>query len=233
MSFNLVYAWNLFLKSFMAARVTFQITIVAVLIGIPIALLVAAVNLKKTIILSQIAQVYISFIRGTPMMIQIYIIYYLVPRWLNQLVDTLGWKIDVYAIDAMTYAYIVFALHAGATLGEVFRAALGTVEQGQIDAASSLGFTRWQTFRRVIFPQSIVVAMPNICTQFLGILKGTSLVFSMAILDITGVAKVAANESYKFLEAYLAILAVYVIIDYIVEKLFRLLERRISRYRVA
>ncbi|MBP5265644.1 MAG: amino acid ABC transporter permease, partial [Lachnospiraceae bacterium] len=184
-------------------------------------------------ILSAISKVYISFIRGTPMMIQIYLIYYLIPRLVNRFVELWQLNFDIYAINTMVYAYIVFSLHAGATLGEVFRGALSTAEKGQVEAAYAIGMTGWQTFHRVIFPQSIVVAIPNICTNFINILKATSLVFSMAILDITGVAKVAANESYKFLEAYLAILLVYVIICYIAERLFKHVEKAVGKYRLA
>lgn len=232
MSFDLQYALDLFTKSFLAARITFLITIVAMFLGIIIALAVAMVNYKHLRLLTGISRVYISFIRGTPMMIQIYLIYYLIPRFLNHLVERFQWNFDVYSINAMVYAYIVFSLHAGATLGEVFRGALSTVEQGQIEAAYAIGMTGWQTFVRIIFPQSVVVAIPNICTNFINILKGTSLVFSMAILDITGVAKVAANESYKFLEAYLAILLVYVIICFITEQIFKKIEKVAGKYRL-
>lgn len=233
MSFDISYALELFGKSFLAARITFLITFVSMLFGIVIALAVAMVNYKHMRLLSAISKVYISFIRGTPMMIQIYLIYYLIPRLVNHFVEAWQLDFDIYAVNTMVYAYIVFSLHAGATLGEVFRGALSTVEVGQVEAAYAIGMTGWQTFLRVIFPQSVVVAIPNICTNFINILKATSLVFSMAILDITGVAKVAANESYKFLEAYLAILLVYVIICYITERIFKRVEKAIGKYRLA
>ncbi len=231
MSFDIDFAISLFWKSFGAARITILITVVSLLLGLPLAFFTAIVRLKKVIALDQIAKIYISFIRGTPLIIQIYIIYYLVPGVLKGVVTALKIPIDVYNINTLLYAFIVFSLHTGAYLSEVFRAALASVDKGQREAALASGLSGWQTYIRIILPQAFVVAIPNICTATVGLLKGTSLVFAMAIKDITATARVEANANYKFVEAYIDILIIYIIICYATEKLFKLVEKRINRFK--
>jgi L-cystine transport system permease protein len=233
MSFDIHFAIALFWQCLAAARITLLITVVSLLAGLPLAFLVAIIRLKKILILNQIAQIYISFIRGTPMMIQIYIIYYMVPGLLASLIKTLGIPINVYDVNALLYAYIVFGLHTAAYLSEVIRAALATVEKGQKEAALASGLSSWQAYKRIILPQAFVVAIPNICTNTIGLLKGTSLVFAMAIKDITATARVEAHENYKFVEAYVDILIIYIIICYSTEKLFKIAEKKISNYKAA
>lgn len=231
MSFDLDFAIDLFWKSISAARITLLITVVSLFLGLPLAFLIAIIRLKRIVILNQISQIYISFIRGTPMIIQIYIIFYLVPGLLKGLFTELRIPINAYDIHPIIYAFIVFTLHTGACLSEVFRAALATVDKGQREAALASGLSGWQTYIRIILPQAFVVAIPNICTTTVGVLKGTSLVFAMAIKDITATARVEANANYKFVEAYLDILIIYIIICYLVEKIFKMVEKSISNYR--
>ncbi len=231
MSFDVDFAVNLFWKSLGAAKVTLLITLVSLLLGLPLAFVIAIIRLKKILILDQISQIYLSFIRGTPMIIQIYIIFYLVPGLLKGVFTDLRIPVNVYDMNPIIYAFIVFTLHTAAYLSEIFRAALATVDKGQSEAALASGLSTLQAYKRIILPQAFVVAIPNICTTTVGVLKGTSLVFAMAIKDITATARVEANSSYKFVEAYVDILIIYIIICYLTEKLFKLIEKRITVYR--
>lgn len=231
MDFDLNYAITLFWKALGGVKITLLITVVSLLLGLPFSFLVAIIRLKKIIVLNQIVKVYISFVRGTPMIIQIYIIYYIVPGLLKSLFTALKIPYNIYDVNPIIYAFIVFSLHTAAYLSEVFRSALATVDKGQNEAALSCGLSPIQSYIKIILPQAFVVAIPNICTTTVGLLKGTSLVFAMAIMDITAIARVDATENYKFVEAYLDILIIYIIICYATEKLFKLVEKKISYYR--
>src|SRR5699024_9228383 len=120
-----------------------------------------------------------------------------------------------------------------ALLIEVFRSALSAVDKGQLEAAHSVGMNNFQAYMRIIIPQALVVALPNICTTTVNLIKATSLGYAMSLPEITLRAKVAANVGYNYVEAYIDIFLVYLILCTAVEYLFIWYEKRLSRYKVA
>jgi len=140
---------------------------------------------------------------------------------------------DIYKINPIWYAFIVFAFSSTAILIEVFRSALSTIEKGQLEAAYSVGLTTFQAYTRIIIPQALVVALPNICTATVNLIKATSLGYAMSLPEITLKAKVAANVGYNYVEAYLDIFIVYLILCSTVEYLFKRYEKYLSKYKAA
>ncbi|WP_274856751.1 amino acid ABC transporter permease [Bacillus methanolicus] len=209
------------------------ITVVALLVALPLGFLFALTRINKIPILDQFARVYVSFVRGTPVIVQIFIIYNSVPLLLTTIFEKYNIETSIYEVNPIWYAFIVFSLNTTAILTEVFRSAISTVSKGQLEAAQSVGLTNVQAFRRIIIPQTLVVALPNICTATVNLIKATSLGYAMSLKEITLRAKVAANEGYNYLEAYIDIFLVYLIICSLVEYLFKLYEKRLRKYRVA
>lgn len=209
------------------------ITVVALLVALPLGFLFALTRINKIPILDQLARVYVSFVRGTPVIVQIFIIYNSVPLLLTTIFEKYNIETSIYEVNPIWYAFIVFSLNTTAILTEVFRSAISTVSKGQLEAAQSVGLTNVQAFRRIIIPQTLVVALPNICTATVNLIKATSLGYAMSLKEITLRAKVAANEGYNYLEAYIDIFLVYLIICSLVEYLFKLYEKRLRKYRVA
>jgi len=115
----------------------------------------------------------------------------------------------------------------------VFRSALSTVDKGQLEAAHSVGLTTFQAYCRIIIPQALVVAMPNITSTIVNLIKATSLGYALSLSEITLKAKVAANVGYNYIEAYLDIFIVYLILCSIVEYLLKRYEKYLSKYKVA
>ncbi|MNR13129.1 L-cystine transport system permease protein TcyL [compost metagenome] len=115
----------------------------------------------------------------------------------------------------------------------MFRSALGTVSKGQLEAALSAGLTGAQAYRRIIIPQALVAALPNICTATTNLIKATSLGYAMSLPEITLKAKVAANVGYNYVEAYIDIFLVYLIICSLVEYGFKWYEKRLRTYKTA
>jgi len=209
------------------------ITVVSLLIAIPLGFLLALVRINEVKFLNGFAQIYVSFVRGTPMIVQIFIIYNSVPLILATLFTKLDIKINIYDVNPIWYAFIVFSLNTIAILTEVFRSALGTVSKGQLEAAQSVGLTSVQAYTKIIIPQALVVALPNICTATTNLIKGTSLCYAMSLKEITLRAKVAANVGYNYVEAYIDIFLVYLIICIIVEYGFKLYENSLRTYKGA
>ena len=171
-----------FWLSIRAIPVTLEITVVSLLLAVVPALIIALVRIKKIKVLSQLGSVYVSFIRGTPVVLQILVIYSLIPSLLNVVIQKTGSSFNVFELNPIIYAFIVFALNSTATLSEVFRSALKTVHKGQMEAALSIGLTKFQAFRRILFPQAFNSALPNICNLTVGLIKNTSLAFMMTVM---------------------------------------------------
>ncbi|MEG0440522.1 MAG: amino acid ABC transporter permease, partial [Solibacillus sp.] len=183
-------------------------------------------------VLNSFAKLYISFVRGTPIIIQIFVLYATIPLLLNGLFEKYEIDYPIYEINPLWYAFIIFSFNTTAVLIEVFRSALQTVSKGQIEAAHSVGLTTWQAYRRIIIPQALVAAMPNLCTATINLIKATSLGYAISLQEITLKAKVEANFGYNYLEAYLDIFIVYLLICIAVEYLFKWYEKRLSRYQL-
>lgn len=228
---NYKFLADTFFIALSGAPIAILITVVSMLIAIPLGFLLALARLNEVPLLNRFTQVYVSFIRGTPMIIQIFIIYNSVPLILSNIFKSMNIKINIYNVNPIWYAFIVFSLNTIAILSEVFRSALGTVNKGQLEAAQSVGLTNFQAYRTIIIPQALVVALPNICTATTNLIKGTSLGYAMSLKEITLRAKVAANVGYNYIEAYIDIFLVYLIICSLVEFGFKFYEKRLRTYK--
>ncbi|MDQ6600731.1 amino acid ABC transporter permease [Bacillus salipaludis] len=209
------------------------ITIVSLLIALPSGFLIALSRINRIPVISHLARVYVSFVRGTPVIVQIFIIFTSAPLLLTPIFEKYHVKTSIYDINPIWYAFIVFSLNTTAILIEVFRSAISTVSKGQLEAAYSVGLNNVQAFRRILIPQILVVALPNICTATVNLIKATSLGYALSLREITLKAQVAANVGYNFIEAYIDIFLVYLILCSLVETLFKLYEKRLRKYKAA
>ena len=141
-----------------------------------------------------------------------------------------GLPYNVFRISPIFYACAVFTLNTTAVLSEVFRSALSTVNRGQMEAALSIGMTAAQAYFRIIIPQALV-ALPNMCNATVGLLKSTSLAFMMTVKDVTAIARIDASFGYDYLEAYLVIFAVYIVLCSAVQGAFYLTEHMAAAYK--
>ena len=210
-----------------AIPVTLEITIVSLLLAFIPALLIALCRIYHIKVLEQIGQVFVSFIRGTPMVLQILIVYSIMPSLLNSFVKRTGLSVNVFDLNPIIYAFVVFGINSAATLSEAFRSAITAVPHGQIEAALCAGLTPFQTFRRIVFPQAAVSALPNLCSITVILIKNTSLAFMMTVREITGVAKIEAAYGYNYVESYIDIFVIYIFVCLAVELIFRKIEKNL------
>jgi len=232
MELNIQYMIETFFLALTGVPATLSITVVALMISTPIAFFMAISKIYNVTVVKQIVSAYVSFIRGTPVVLQILIIYSLLPSLFNAMIKSIGWNINVFDINPIIYAYIVFSLNTSAGLSEIFRSALLTVNKGQYEAALSIGMSPLQAYTRIIIPQALVSAMPNICNLTINLIKGTSLAFMMAVKEVTSIAKIAASYGYNYIESYIDILVIYILLCSLIQILFALLEKHFGSYKI-
>lgn len=230
---NYKFLIDTFFVALSGISITLLVTIVSLIIALPLGFLLAMTRINRIPVIQRIAQIYVSFVRGTPIIIQIFIIYSSIPLILKAFFDKYNIQLDIYKINPIWYALIIFSFSTTALLIEVFRSALGTVKKEQLEAAYSVGLTTFQAYRRIIIQQVLVVALPNLCTTTVNLVKATSLGYAMSLPEITLNAKVAANMGYNYVEAYLDIFIIYLILCMTVEYIFKVLEKRLSKYKMA
>ena len=222
-----------FLLVLTAVPVTLKLTAVSLLFSAPFAFGIALLRRQAAGLLQRLAVAYVTFMRGTPMVLQILMIYSLLPSLLNALSQTLRLELDVFSLDPIWYAYAVFTLNTTALFSEVLRSGLGSVADGQLEAALCAGLTKPQAYIHIILPQAMTAAMPNICNLTVNLIKGTSLAFLMTVKDMTASAKVAASYGYNYIEAYMDVLAGYIIVCSIIQAIFYFAEQHVGRYRLS
>ena len=209
-----------------AIPVTLEMALLATLAGWILGILIAVARRNKIPVVSQICAVFVSFIRGVPMVILLYVAYYALPMMIYSATG-----VDTTSIPAIWYAIVALSLDQAAYSSEVFRAALDSVNRGQLEAAWSVGMTTCQAIRRIVFPQALAVALPNLSGLFVGIIKGTSLAYYVGVYEITATANLLANPGLNFIEAYVITTVIYELISFICNRLFHTAETRLNRFR--
>lgn len=231
MQLDTQFMWDTFFLALRAVPTTLNITVVTLLFSLPLGFLFGLASYKRIPVFNQIFKVYVSFLRGVPFLLVIFMVYYYLPGVLETFFEKAGISVNVYKMDSIIYVYIVFTLNQSAALAAVFRSALESVPAGQLEAAYAMGLSAFQGYTRIILPQALTSAVPVLCSSTTDLIKSTSLAFAMAVQDITAVAKVAAANNMSYVEAYLDIFFIYIILIVAVEKLFKLLEKRLKIYK--
>ena len=232
MELDLDFMQETFLLVWQGAGVTLALTALSLVLAAPAAFCFAVLRVRGQGIGGTIARLYVSFVRGTPLILQILLLYSLLPSLINALVKDLGLDINVFeAVDPFYYAVFIFTVNTIALLTEAFRSALRAIPKGQFEAGLAGGLSAFQTYVHVIIPQALVVALPSIANITVNLIKGTSLAFLMTVKDIMAVGKIAASYGYNYIEAYLDVFLVYLILCTIVQLLFAAAERRVGAFR--
>ncbi|MDR1251049.1 MAG: amino acid ABC transporter permease [Treponema sp.] len=207
-------------KVLSALPVTLGIVLAATVSGLVLGLGAALLQVERVPVARRLCRLYVSFIRGTPIIIQMFIVYYGLPLLL------LKAGIDITRADKIWFVYITYGINSGAYFSEIFRSAMLAVPKSQWDAAAAFGLTKAQTYRRLILPQSIVIAIPAFGTMMTGLLQDTSLAFTFGILDVIGRVRALGALTSRILEGYVVAAGVFVALSLALEKLFGFIEKR-------
>jgi L-cystine transport system permease protein len=219
-----------FLEIIKALPLTLTVTIVPLLAGLGIGLIIAVIRMYKIKFIHRIAEFYVSFFRGTPILLHIMVIYLGIPMVYDTMADQYGWAFKSNSIPIVVFVIIAFSLNAGAYMSEIIRSGILAVNKGQIEAAYSIGMSSVQTIRRIIIPQAFAAAIPNLTNIFVGFLHASSIAFIVSLKELNGAANIVASSNLKFLEAYIAAALIYWGLTIIVEQAAAWIERRVLVY---
>lgn len=201
--------------------VTLELTVISLVLGLILGLLLALVQIKRVPVLYQLTRVYISLIRGTPILVQLYITYFGIPILLRYINYYWGTDYNINAVPDILFAIVALVFNTAAYNAVTIRAAIEAVDRGQVEAANSLGMTYGQILRRIIIPEAVELAVPSIGNTGINLMKSTSLAFSCAVVEITAQAKIVASRDFRYFEAYVALGIIYWFLTVLLEQVVR------------
>ena len=216
MNFNLDLAINSFPLLLIGAGVTIQITVLSVMIGVVIGLFVGIARISSFSLLRFAAAVYVDFFRGTPLLVQIFLIYFAIPVITGQRMDPF-----VAAISAC-------GINSGAYIAEIFRAGIQSIDAGQMEAGRSLGMTWVQTMRYIIVPQAFKRVIPPLGNEFIALLKDSSLVSVIGFEELTRRGQLIIAKTYGSLEIWFSVAIIYLAMTLTISRFVAYLERRFN-----
>jgi len=196
------------------AAITIEITALSVFFGMLIGIVVSLVRLSDFKILRWLGNVYVDFIRGTPLLIQIFLVYFALPGIIG------------HRVDAFFAAISACSINSGAYVAEVFRGGIQSIDIGQMEAGRSLGMTWWQTMRYIILPQAFKRIIPPLGNEFIAMLKDSSLVSVIGFEELTRRGQLIIARTYASFEIWMAVAIIYLIMTFAVARLTGLLERK-------
>jgi polar amino acid transport system permease protein len=210
-----------------ALPVTLALTALSLICGLVIGLGVAVIKISRVPVLLELSGFYVSVTRGTPVIVQLYLTYFGIPLILKYINYYNGTSLNINAVPPIVFALVALSLNQGAYSSETIRAAILSVDKGQIEAAHSLGMTTAQLLRRIVIPQAFIVALPSLGNSLIGLLKETSLAFVCSVVDITARGKILAGNNYRFFESYCSVAIIYWVLTLLVEQAVRYAEKRL------
>ena len=215
---------NSFPKLLSASIITLKLLSVSLIIGLFIGLFFAILRIKNNIIFGKIAYIYSYIFRGTPLLVQIFIIYYGFGQ-VELIRESFLWII---LKEPYWCAVIAFALNTGAYTSEILRSAFQTIKPGYIEAGRSLGIANKIIFYKIQIPIAIRQSLPAYGNEIILMLKGTSLASTVTLMDLTGVAKYIISTTFKPIEVFIIAGSIYLFITFIIHNLIKLLEKKYS-----
>ena len=216
MSFDFILIWNSLPQLLAGAGVTIEITAIAVGLGFIFGLITSVCRLSGVKVLQVIAVCYVNIIRGTPMLVQIFLIYFALPMVIGE------------RINPFVAAVAACSINSGAYVSEIFRAGIQSVDKGQMEAGRSLGLSWMQTMRYVILPQAFKHVIPPLGNEFISMTKETSLVSVIGFEELTRRGQLIIAKTYGSFEIWLTVAAIYLVMTLTIARLVSYLERRFA-----
>ena len=211
---KLVFSWAWLPLLAHGLILTLELTVTSIALGFALGVILALMRVYGGKWLSIPASIYIQVFRGTPLLVQLLIIYYGLPAW-------------GISFSAFISGVLAFGLNTAAYQAEYFRGAIQAVKQGQLLAARSMGMNMVQAARYIVLPQAFRIVIPSWSNELILMLKYSSIVFSITLLDLMGVGKRIASHNFRYFEVYIVVALFYLALVFIITQLLRLLEKKV------
>lgn len=180
-------------------KVTLSLSFASMIVGLGLAFIISLIIDAKVPYLHRIMKIYVSFFRGTPLLAQLFLLYF----GFVQVFPSLA------KLSSFSAAFIIMSMNSSAYMAEAIRGGLASIDKGQMEACLSVGMTYFQAMRRIIFPQALKLSIPALSNSFINLIKNSSLAFTIGVKEITASAQLEATSSFKYLEAYVDIILIY------------------------
>ncbi|WP_290697306.1 ABC transporter permease [Amphritea sp.] len=227
MSWEWGVIWQYIPRLLEGAWLTLELVLVSGLIGIALAIPLALMRASSRTWVKAFPFAYIYFFRGTPLLVQIFLVYYGASQF-EAVRESFLWPV---LKQPYWCAIIAFSLNTAAYSAELFRSAIQAIPSGEIEAAEAMGMSKPVQIRRIIMPRAFGIALPAYGNEVILMLKGSALASTITLLDVTGMARTIIARTYTPLEMFLAAGMVYLAISALIIALFRLMEYRFNRYQ--
>lgn len=226
-------AWNSFIEQFITKGgyrtalqgllATVEIAVLGLVIGVILGTVIALIKVMPkgnliVRILNVVCDIYVGFFRGTPMVVQLLVGYYVLLPMLGIVVS-----------DAIVVAIVVFGLNSGAYVSEIMRAGIQSVDGGQLEAGRAVGLPFWTAMLKIVIPQSVKNILPTLGNEFIVLIKETSVVSFIAVTDLTKAFRAIGDANYEYLVPYLMLALVYLVLVIIITIGIKAMERRLKR----
>lgn len=193
--------------------VTFGVTVSSIFFALIIGLIAGLGRISQIPLINRIATVYVEIIRGIPLLVQLFYIYYALGNWVK--------------LSGPAAAILAMSICYGAYMAEIFRAGIQSIPKGQMEAALALGLSRAQAMRKVILPQTIKIILPPIGNEFIALLKDSSLVSILAVSDLLRRGREFASTSFRYFESYTVVALIYLVMTLFFSRLVAMMEERL------
>lgn len=203
-------------------KVTIVISLLAIAIGMVIGCVTCLFGKSKNPVLKAIAAVYVWCIRGTPMMVQGFLMFFAFPQVIQKFIS------PTFTITPFVAGLLTLSLNAGAYMSEIFRGGIDAVSNGQIEAARSLGLSKGKAMLKVVFPQAFKICIPSLVNQFIITVKDSSILSAIGLAEIVNQTKVYVGATYDFFPAYITVAGYYLVIISILMVISKFVEKKFS-----
>jgi len=205
---------------------TLQLVVICALLGFLLAIPVALARLSPNPIVAWLASAYSLFFRGTPLLVQLFLVYYGLGQF-SFVRDSIFWPL---LREPYVCALVTFVLNTAAYSGEIVRGGILAVPRGEIEVARACGMSMITAYRLVILPRAFSICLPAYSNEVIILLKGTSLASTITLLELTGAARLAASDTYRPIEVFMVAGVVYYLLTLLITWIFRVIEARYNRY---
>lgn len=203
---------------------TLLLTLLSLIFAMVIGMIFALMNVGKNRVLNLIGTVYVDAVRGVPLIVLVYFIYFGVPAGMKTIFSE-------FRLTALQAGTIALAMNCGAYMAEIIRAGIESVDKGQMEASRSLGLSYGKSMRLVVLPQAIRTMIPSIINQFIITLKDTSILSVIGIPELTNMGKTISGNTFKSLETWAIVGVMYMVVIVTLSKIAKRIERRVNRGR--
>ena len=225
MVFDLKFCIEAFGALWKAVPLTLFITFWSFVLALILGLIFAIIRYKNVKGFDWFAKFYISFVRGTPIMLQLYMIYYILPYLIKVTLALFGVDFEIAKLSPRLLVIIALALNMAGFLAETIRGGLNSLGRAEIEAGYSIGMTSAMVYRRIVIPQVFVLCIPNFSSNLITILHASALAYFVTLLEVTGTANILAHNNWNYFEAFVAAGMVYWILTMVIELLTKLIEK--------